>query len=74
MKRKTPTKEEYEKLSHEMKYYYDNNNIILICECGKPIVKVNKKYHIKTKTHKIIMSIKNNNNVADTSNILQMQA
>ena len=43
MKRRTPTVEEYNKLSREMKYYYDNNNIIEMCECGKPISKSNKK-------------------------------
>ena len=57
MKRRTPTVEEYKNLSREMKYYYDNNNIIEICECGKPISRSNKKYHIKTKTHKIIMQL-----------------
>ena len=74
MKRRTPTEEEYNKLSREMKYYYDNNNIIEMCECGKPISKSNKKYHIKTKTHKIIMSIKNNDNILDIPKIMQIQA
>jgi len=54
MKRKTPTEEEYNNLSREIKYYYDNNNIIEMCECGKPISKSNKKYHIKTKIRKIM--------------------
>ena len=73
MKRRTPTVEEYNKLSREMKYYYDNN-IIEMCECGKSVSKSNKKYHIKTKTHKVIISIKNNDNVLDIPKILQMQA
>jgi len=58
MKRRTPTVEEYNKLSREMKYYYDNNNIIEMCECGKPISKSNKNIILKQKHIKLLCRLK----------------
>ena len=49
MKRRSPTEEEYNNLSREMKYYFNNNNVIEMCECGKPIVKSNKNIILKQK-------------------------